>query len=132
MPYQPRGHSRFELPGWVTVKPAAQGELSALKCDLVNVSFKGCLLVSSQPMASGINVDFDMATELLSEHIRGQGIVRHVRELNRGGKVVFALGIEFTSASKEALVSLFNVYHARANQAKREVNRPKPKYEGPF
>lgn len=132
MSYQPRGHSRFEIAGWVLVTPAAQGDPQVLKCDLVNISFKGCLLLASQFVQCGTAVDFDLTTELLSEHIRGQGIIRHARELNRGGKTVFALGVEFTCASKEGLVSLFNVYHARANQEKHVVNKPKTKYEGPF
>jgi hypothetical protein len=132
MAYLPRGHARFEIPGWISLKSGPGADSSPLKCDLVNLSFKGCLVLAAERLEPGAAVDFDLVPELVAEHIHGQGIIRHARELHLRGNIVFALGIEFLSSSKEALISLFNVYHTRVNLAKREVNKPKIKYDGPF
>lgn len=129
--YIKRVYARYEIRGFVTMIPV-NNTAHIIKADFNEVCYGGFSALAKEKLEPGMAVEFDLLPELLGEHIKGKAKVKYISGTKKFGRDTYLIGLEFIEVNKAAIVSLMNIYRARANQTKRETQKPKRGYDLPF
>lgn len=114
----------------VLTPPGAEDAL--LRGHIVNMGFGGFGVEAKNGMACETPIAFDLLTDASGEHLKGAGVIRHAREIEKPTGKAFFLGIQFTEVNKNLVTHLMNIYRARFAPPKAGAPKNKPKYSGPF
>jgi hypothetical protein len=93
---------RYRVQGEVLLH-TKNGDLKPLKCDLVDLCFKGAGIYSKEKLEPETAVRFIIASKSFPEHIRGEGKIIYVRPMTRNGEDFFRLGLNFINVDSELL-----------------------------
>ena len=119
-----RKFKRYDARGRVTVKPQ-DGSGRVVQADLVDVSFLGLGVQSSDKIDSGVIVKFEIFSDFKEEPISGEGRIKHLREVKKLGNTLFRMGIEFVNVDKKLIQGFMRRIQTGIQAELRKKARPK-------
>jgi c-di-GMP-binding flagellar brake protein YcgR len=129
MPEQ-RRFIRYDTEGFIILN-LLDGTSRSINAELVDVSFTGIRICAKEKIEAGIDVNFELRSQLWSEPIIGKGKIEFAQEINRNNTKVFRMGIKFLDVNEKIIEYFINrVYVAiRAKMKKKSQKRLPPEGE---
>ena len=101
-----RKYLRFNTAGSVVLKTGDETP-AIIKTELLNISFDGFSVYTSEKIEIGSDVSFELSIKLWNEVIIGEGKIRYMHETKRPDGS-FRVGIEFGEIDKKAIQHIIN------------------------
>ena len=98
---------------------------TAIKTDLVDLSFLGIGVYAPEKIEEGIDVEFELKDKLKDEPIIGKGKIVYTQEIKKSTSKVFKTGIEFIDIDKTAVLYILRRLQANiSTQARNKKANP--------
>ena len=120
-----RSYDRLDVMGTVDLK----NQDHVYRGYLQNISFTGFAGFSAvmlEKIKPGAAVEFNLNIPAVGETLDGQGVVRHMSEVEKHKGKIFVLGIEFTDVNKDIVTHILKKLQAKISEEAGRENPSEP------
>jgi hypothetical protein len=128
MPEQ-RRFIRYDTTG-IVILNLLDGTSRSIDAKLIDVSFLGICVFAQEKIEAGIDVNFELKSQLWNEPIIGKGKIKYALEIEKANTKVFRMGVEFIDVDEKTVEYFINRVYANIRatvQKKRQKQFPPEK-----